>query len=1108
MAENKSIHDVGTLINQFIASSEDELRSRIYSREIAISIEGKNVSLLDFVHELGPSITSENNKVRLEAVHCMADTISALDEKVLLKQDVAVFIDFLLNKIEDIPSLPYVMAALISIVSCANFVYNSNDKAISIIGAIKEHYEPRKHLAKVRNLSFILMRKLLEKNSVFFLGSQEKAHLYIQTFIHIASGEKDPRNLIESFKINANISKAIPLNPENKIEKMLIDELFDICFCYYPISFTPPPNDPYKITAQDLKNQLNATIVAQNGFARDAFTELLQKLTSTNPVIRNDVLRTLKLCVESYSDEEIEKNWIMLWDGLKFEILHNDVSIFKPNLDYIIPVEFESELDDDDSNKAVILTLLVIQRLAERLASCGKLDRLTSTAIKEVESNLKLINDKTWKQSVLVLSAISSTSPEPFNTITEFLFSFEVWGKFIHPEFRDDTQIQEELDTNANIFLNVSKQRDLIDAFGYVFIAYDVLLLNNYKNNNSTNNPDFVNNNALIEKKDELLVFMGQLLESSSNIEKTLKCKIIQQLFSLLRLRGFLDDSECNLVLGYYKSIILKAIENNESDWEKDIVLNEVRNCLVRLTQNNSPYYSNHTVICVETNFLPDILEFLKPKREEFDVNDFFKQFKRTLKLVSALCLNHHLFEVLSIRLLNKAASLNDLVPNQIEFLRYLLFTMVQGLKSIEEDNEFLLNRWYKNFVPRLLKLIIDKMDVARDDLTIELAGDLLGIIIKYNDVSYHQTILEDIMGSFFLNSASHLRVTLDILNNPNPIVSIVNKGLANIDRGGEIKFHDTFTANELIYKISSLCHRCDEEFTKIGYLQLLTVLSNKFLKDENIVYLFINEHIELEKCSLDKESVENFEASIWLLKGLIMRLEASSLLYLDKIASMLSAENKEIQFLAAKSFDIIMTDLTIFKLTMSKKKQLISKVHLLNIRLLFKQRVFDRILPVLVSGYNQSDNSSQYCLLALSFCLNGLPDSVLKQKKIDILPMILVGLQSESPIILHASLATCELLLQSTPELFSSHLSTLISILVSLSVNKVVVENEVLNDENTRLTSFACLQLIFSSLKTEQVLPYKNSVLTSLARGSDDKRRAVRKRCNDVRQILFELGR
>ncbi len=35
-----------------------------------------------------------------------------------------------------------------------------------------------------------------------------------------------------------------------------MQDFFNITFCYFPITFRPPPNDPYGITSEDLKATL------------------------------------------------------------------------------------------------------------------------------------------------------------------------------------------------------------------------------------------------------------------------------------------------------------------------------------------------------------------------------------------------------------------------------------------------------------------------------------------------------------------------------------------------------------------------------------------------------------------------------------------------------------------------------------------------------------------------------------------------------------------------------------------------------------------------------------------------------------------------------------
>ena len=62
--------------------------------------------------------------------------------------------------------------------------------------------------------------------------------------------------------------------------------MFDSVFCYFPITFRPPPDDPYGITAQDLKERLKDCIAASSLFAPFAFPQLIDKLDSTSPNVK------------------------------------------------------------------------------------------------------------------------------------------------------------------------------------------------------------------------------------------------------------------------------------------------------------------------------------------------------------------------------------------------------------------------------------------------------------------------------------------------------------------------------------------------------------------------------------------------------------------------------------------------------------------------------------------------------------------------------------------------------------------------------------------------------------------------------------------------------
>ena len=58
--------------------------------------------------------------------------------------------------------------------------------------------------------------------------------------------------------------------------------LFDAVFNYFPITFRPPPGDPFGVTAQQLKDRLRDCISATGYFAPHSFPALLDKLDSTS----------------------------------------------------------------------------------------------------------------------------------------------------------------------------------------------------------------------------------------------------------------------------------------------------------------------------------------------------------------------------------------------------------------------------------------------------------------------------------------------------------------------------------------------------------------------------------------------------------------------------------------------------------------------------------------------------------------------------------------------------------------------------------------------------------------------------------------------------------
>ena len=126
-------------------------------------------------------------------------------------------------------------------------------------------------------------------------------------------GEKDPRNLLLLFNVVHIIIKHLDF-------ESYTEDIFDTVFCYFPITFKPPPNDPYGITAEDLKHALRRCVAGSPVFAQHALPMLMEKLSSTMGSAKKDAMETMTACTDIYFPEDFVSISSKLWDYLKEEV--------------------------------------------------------------------------------------------------------------------------------------------------------------------------------------------------------------------------------------------------------------------------------------------------------------------------------------------------------------------------------------------------------------------------------------------------------------------------------------------------------------------------------------------------------------------------------------------------------------------------------------------------------------------------------------------------------------------------------------------------------------------------------------------------------------------
>ncbi|KAI8065438.1 Dos2-interacting transcription regulator of RNA-Pol-II-domain-containing protein [Gongronella butleri] len=152
---------------------------------------------------------------------------------------------------------------------------------------------------------------------------------FIDGYISIMDGEKDPRNLLLAFDLVRLIIDKFDISRH-------VEDLFDIIFCYFPISFSPPPNDPLAITSDELKLSLRRCLAATPYFAYYSTPVLIEKLLSSSGSVKKDVMDTIRLCAPSYGAHALLPHAHDLFGALVKEIYQgSDVSMSSLALDTI-----------------------------------------------------------------------------------------------------------------------------------------------------------------------------------------------------------------------------------------------------------------------------------------------------------------------------------------------------------------------------------------------------------------------------------------------------------------------------------------------------------------------------------------------------------------------------------------------------------------------------------------------------------------------------------------------------------------------------------------------------------------------------------------------------
>eukprot|EP00752_Nemacystus_decipiens_P008715 g7777.t1 len=141
---------------------------------------------------------------------------------------------------------------------------------------------------------------------------------FVTGLVGSLEGEKDPRCLIVGLsalrKTQAGFDSTALLDT--------CEQVFDATACYFPVTFTPPPNDPHNISPDALRTGLEGVLVGSPGMAPHVLPMLLDKLGSEVSTAKEASLRALVAGIRAFGTPGVGKHLRAIGAAMFEEAVH------------------------------------------------------------------------------------------------------------------------------------------------------------------------------------------------------------------------------------------------------------------------------------------------------------------------------------------------------------------------------------------------------------------------------------------------------------------------------------------------------------------------------------------------------------------------------------------------------------------------------------------------------------------------------------------------------------------------------------------------------------------------------------------------------------------
>ncbi|KAK5578751.1 hypothetical protein RB653_008424 [Dictyostelium firmibasis] len=1091
---------VNTELNKWIEGyanpqSEESVKTNAINM-VLLYMKSNKIDLQDVVEGLGDYLKNKDSILRARGTLLLSEILCRLPDLPLNQDQVHFLAMFYCDRLQDFACSSEVVKGITGLITNHTPDYPDNQKLLrNIFSEVHPTSLTQAHRKMVLQIIDIMFNKCLSE-------IQELKNDFMVGYLQFIDNEKDPRNLIFSFRL---LPKVIYNIPEHK---HFLESLFEIISCYFPISFNPKGNDPNSITKDDLSNALLNCFSCTPLLAEHSIPFLIDKICSNLIETKIEALKTLVYCCDRYGGYAVLPFLEEIWSTLRTLILtHKNTTVIEESkktifyltrsftkerkvLESFLSIMIKECLhhikSSQDSKIAIYCASILYQSVSASLLS-------SKIILIHIFPNLLNFLSELQKQDTVQKVNEQNSVIALFNDLLKAnSIAFEMHSTIKNNDAIDQQKEQNPLEPFVDQLFQLFSDLLLLNPSSSIRSNSIECLSNLYISKKTHNNDDEDSEHSTtdkflldLEKRQTIIRSLVSLLNSSDN---TLRHKSLESLFTIASnedpsvlnlyviptLLQMINRSSCNISTNSNKN-------NNNNSENKEDEKNEKNNEDI-ISDNSSGnddlkhYLEAFTKLCTHQPLLesviPQIQVLLQHNiKETYQSNHDFEKSILILQSISLI--------------LEKSTNIKSMTICS----KSILFPLIKGLykqelisSSDNSSNNSSSSRFNQILTPtlKMIHSIVENISIESQEPVLEksiklfLNGDTS--VIGYQLPTDTTTIKP------FEKSSPH-KYLIPIFT------TIISQSKLDLSTNQELK--------QALYDMS-LDAIVDDSIT-ISCAKAYSSVINKQKQQDQIDFDFFNDN--LLKVINDTTSpltlkLRYLDFFTWCTKALLTNGNPINIQLGSSLAEIISNENVELSYHASKSFAILLSETDV----LNEKSGSI-------IRILFEQKFFTLMFPILLESFKSSKSKelqtiSSHYLIAISNLLKHVPKEILLGELNEILPIVMQSLKSsdnnDQVQLLDSSLQTLTMLINETPSSFIPYLDSLIPSLIKISTKS--------SKYNLKKSALEILTLLSKSIPFVNLFPHKIQVITDVIPCLDDKKRIVRREAQKCRNSWYIL--